>query len=215
MLTPATATSPAQTASTVSQRSHQRYFDTNPLQEKVNTDGFNSLTPAEKKTYAHTNLILPVFQQRVPLSTKTEREFWKQVNKESLPIRRLRDDYDWGKDKSGQDIGTYKLDDLEKRSAKQAQLAALRLLHQRFVTKRQLAQQKGEAELAEKEVQDEKQRRRDMAGLRKDLYGQILGPLASDPEWDDVIPIPNDEPEDALAKIAYPDDYAEGTLPLR
>ena len=49
-----------------------------------------------------------------------------------------------------------------------------------------------------------------MANLRRDLYGEMAGSLAQDPEWDDVIPIPQDEPEDALAKIAYPEDYAEG-----
>lgn len=50
-----------------------------------------------------------------------------------------------------------------------------------------------------------------MAALKRDLYGEITGSLAQDPEWDDVIPIPQNEPEGALAQIAYPDDYAEGT----
>lgn len=49
-----------------------------------------------------------------------------------------------------------------------------------------------------------------MATLNRELYGEIAGTLASDPEWDDVIPIAHDEPEDAVARIAYPDDYAEG-----
>lgn len=49
-----------------------------------------------------------------------------------------------------------------------------------------------------------------MANLKRDLYGEFTGSLAKDPLWDDVIPIPQDEPEGALAQIAYPDDYAEG-----
>ncbi len=49
-----------------------------------------------------------------------------------------------------------------------------------------------------------------MAALKRELYGEIVGSLAGDPEWDDVIPIANEEPEGALAQIAYPDDYAEG-----
>ena len=49
-----------------------------------------------------------------------------------------------------------------------------------------------------------------MSALKRDLYGEIAGSLANDPQWDDVIPIPHSEPADALAKIAYPDDYAEG-----
>ena len=49
-----------------------------------------------------------------------------------------------------------------------------------------------------------------MAALKLDLYGEIAGTIAGNPEWDDVIPIPHSEPDDALARIAYPDDYAEG-----
>lgn len=49
-----------------------------------------------------------------------------------------------------------------------------------------------------------------MSSLRRDLYGEQTGTLAQDPTWDDVIPIPLDEPEGALAQIAYPEDYAEG-----
>ena len=52
-----------------------------------------------------------------------------------------------------------------------------------------------------------------MAALNAELYGERSGPYANDPEWDDVVPIPAEEPEGALAAIAYPDDYAEGTIP--
>lgn len=49
-----------------------------------------------------------------------------------------------------------------------------------------------------------------MATLSNELYGRQVGALAQDTVWDDVIPIPLNEPEDALAQIAYPDNYAEG-----
>lgn len=49
-----------------------------------------------------------------------------------------------------------------------------------------------------------------MATLKNELYGEKMGPYATDPAWDDVVPIPAQEPEGALAAIAYPDDYAEG-----
>ncbi|KAK1718388.1 farnesyltransferase [Colletotrichum lupini] len=42
-----------------------------------------------------------------------------------------------------------------------------------------------------------------------------MGPYATDPEWDDVMPIPAEEPEGALATIAYPEDYAEVMSYLR
>ena len=68
--------------------------------------------------------------------------------------------------------------------------------------------------VTEQEVGEEKRRRREMAALRKEvlLYGGVgsLGKLAGDPEWDDVVPVVLEEPEGALAAIAYPADYAEG-----
>lgn len=51
-----------------------------------------------------------------------------------------------------------------------------------------------------------------MAALKEELYGERSGPYANDPEWDDVVPIVAEEPEGALAAIAYPDDYAEGIV---
>lgn len=145
----------------------------------------------------------------MPLSSKTEREFWKQVTKEGLPIRRLRKDYSWGKDRSGRDFGSYKLEDFEERSLKQARLTALDILHRSFLAKRDIARRSA-VDVAPEDIEDEKKRRKNMAALTRELYGQIAGPLANDPDWDDVVPIPQHEPEDALAKIAYPDDYAEG-----
>jgi protein farnesyltransferase/geranylgeranyltransferase type-1 subunit alpha len=164
------------------------------------------LTPAERKTYTHTKLILPVSQYNVPLSNKSEREFWKTVAKENLPIRRLPKDHTWGKDKTGREIGTYKLEELKQRQIKQAKLSALNLLHRQFLTKRQQDSDK----VTQEDIDTEKKRRREMAALKKDLYGEFTGLLAKDPLWDDVIPIPQNETEGALAQIAYPEDYAEG-----
>jgi hypothetical protein len=50
-----------------------------------------------------------------------------------------------------------------------------------------------------------------MAVLKPELYGVREGSrLAEDPEWEDVVPIAHQEPEGALAAIAYPEEYAEG-----
>lgn len=194
---------------TVGQRTIQRFYQTNPAEKRFEEVGFPGLTPQEKTAYTHTKLVLPVVDHRVPLSNKAEREYWKQVTKDGLPIRRLRKDYVWGKDKSGRDIGTYKLEDFQHRTLQQARLSALDILHHQFLSKRKNALANG-CDMSEHENVDEKTRRKEMSALRKELYGQITGSLANDPEWDDVIPIPHSEPADALAQIAYPDDYAEG-----
>lgn len=87
----------------------------------------------------------------------------------------------------------------------------LRIQHRQFLTKRDLAaKDQGAAELSIDEFEEEKGRRKKMAALQRDLYGTITGSLANDPEWDDVIPIPQNQIEGELAEIAYPDDYAEG-----
>ncbi|KAL2262705.1 hypothetical protein VTK26DRAFT_356 [Humicola hyalothermophila] len=57
-----------------------------------------------------------------------------------------------------------------------------------------------------------------MAQLSKALYGGGVGKdgkLSLDPEWDDVMPVVLEEPEGALAAIAYPADYAEAMAYLR
>ncbi|KAH6955552.1 hypothetical protein DER45DRAFT_573469 [Fusarium avenaceum] len=195
---------------TIAQRSQQHFFQTNPVEKRRQQVGLSSLTPAEKKTYAHVHLIHPVVNRRVPFANKTEREFWKFVTKEGLPIRRLPRNYAWGKDRSGRDIGTYSPDELEQRTLKHSKLTSLQIQHRQFLKKREL-----QNEVSTEEINAEKTRRKAMAALKRDLYGEITGSLAQDPEWDDVIPIPQNEPEGALAQIAYPDDYAEAVSYLR
>ncbi|KAL6805636.1 alpha subunit of hypothetical CAAX farnesyltransferase [Trichoderma sp. SZMC 28012] len=199
---------------TVGERSKQRYYQTNPVEKRFEEVGFPGLTAAEKKTYTHTNLILPVANRLVSLSNKTDREYWKHVAKEGLPCRRLKNSYHWGQDKHGRDIGTYRFEELKKRSLSQAKLTALDVLHRQFLTKRDAARSNG-TELPQEDIDQEKERRKEMAALKRELYGEIPGPLANDPEWDDVAPIPQTEPEDALARIAYPDEYAEAVSYLR
>lgn len=54
--------------------------------------------------------------------------------------------------------------------------------------------------------QQEIQRRQRLGKLR----GRAMGVYEGDPVWDDVVPIPQEEGEGALAAIAYSDEYAEG-----
>ena len=200
---------PETTPETVGEQATQRFYQTNPGEKRIEEVGFAALTPAEKKIYTYTKLIRPIADRKIPLSTKAEREYWKQVTMDGLPIRRLRNDYAWGTDKNGTDIGSYKLEDFSKRTGKQVQLSSLSIRHQSFLARRETALAQG-TDLPAQEIEDERQRRKEMADLRKDLYGEITGALANDPDWDDVLPIPHKEPDDALARIAYPDDYAEG-----
>ncbi|KYK57242.1 hypothetical protein DCS_04249 [Drechmeria coniospora] len=211
---PATQAAAEPVPETVEERSRLRFYQTNPVEQRFQDVGLPGLTPTEKKTYAHSRLIIPVTEHQIPLSSKAEREFWKQVTKEAFPTRRLRKDYSWGKDRNGRDFGTYKPEDFQQHTLKQASLTALDIHHRSFLARRDIARRNG-TEIAEEELEAEKKRRKEMAALKRELYGDIVGPLTSDPEWDDVIPIPSNEAEDALARIAYPDDYAEAVSYLR
>ncbi|WQF79550.1 hypothetical protein CDEST_04564 [Colletotrichum destructivum] len=217
---------------TINERSTQRYYQTNPHERKREAaGGLHNLTLAERQSWVNATLVRHVANKEIYLTNKAEREFWKQVNRESPPIRRLDRRktekgaavvYDWGNDKNGRDIGEYPLEQFAARAAKQAQLTALEILHRRFLQRREFARDSvkdattGEiAQITKEDIQEETQRRRDMSAIRKDLYGDKMGPYATDPEWDDVVPIPAEEPTGALATIAYPEDYAEVMSYLR
>lgn len=64
----------------------------------------------------------------------------------------------------------------------------------------------------EDDIKAEKARRQEIAYLHQELYGTGTpsNSYVEDPEWDDVVPIPQEEPEGALSTIAYEEDYADG-----
>lgn len=204
---------------TVDELSQQRYYLTNPVSKRVEEAGLASLTPAERQTWANAQLLPRVSARKTVLPAKVEREYWKQVAKDNVPIRALARDYHWGRDKNDREVGGYLPEQFEVRRRKEDRLAVLRVEHERFLARRELRDsgfsgRKGRSyEITEEDIRLEKERRGEMAALNAELYGERSGPYANDPEWDDVVPIPAEEPEGALAAIAYPDDYAEGTIP--
>jgi len=84
-------------------------------------------------------------------------------------------------------------------------LSAFREKSRRFCERRDLKVKQGET-VDIGEIEDERNRRK----LIGQFQGRRMGIYESDPEWDDVIPIPQDDGENPLAAIAYTDEYAEG-----
>jgi protein farnesyltransferase/geranylgeranyltransferase type-1 subunit alpha len=126
----------------------------------------------------------------------------------------------WGKDKTGRDVGEYTVELFEARTDRRATLTSLTIASRSFSQKRDRARRgavdpvTGEpCVVCENEIDEERERRAKMAALRAELYGERTGSYAQDPEWDDIEPIPQNEPEGALAAIAYPEEYAEGKAP--
>jgi protein farnesyltransferase/geranylgeranyltransferase type-1 subunit alpha len=106
---------------------------------------------------------------------------------------------DLGKDSKGRDIGTLTPEEYKLFQKKQSDLQALKEKSER---NRELVEEDTGA------IEDERSLRK-LIGV---LQGKKMGRYEGDPEWDDVVPIPQDDGEGALAQIAYTDEYAEGEL---
>lgn len=167
----------------------------------------------------------PALLKKLP--NKAQKDVWKTVNETpGLPLRALPQKQQqqttssttaWGRDRFGADIGEYPPEQFAKRSEQAVQLAALELQSRAFSEKRERERAKWVDSTTNEvvtikpgEVREEKLRRREIAALRMELYGERSGAYGTDPEWDDVIPMPVEDGEGALAAIAYPEDYAEG-----
>ncbi|KIH88349.1 protein farnesyltransferase/geranylgeranyltransferase type-1 subunit alpha [Sporothrix brasiliensis 5110] len=204
---------------TVDERSHDRYYQGRPYARVSDTAGISALSPADRTAWASAKLLGTTARNngRSGLSNKAQKELWRHVNEASLPLRTLprpsaSSPSPWGRDKSGRPIGDYSFDEFRQRTEKRVRLTALEVAHHAYLAKRD----DDAVQVTPDDVQVERQRRADIAVLRMELYGQRTGgAYAQDPDWDDVVPIALDEPEGALAAIAYPDTYAEAISYLR
>ena len=126
--------------------------------------------------------------------------------------------FSWGRDRFGADLGDYTPEQFSKRSERALQLAALEVQRSAFAEKRERERgrwvdpkTKAAVAVTPDEIEEERLRRGEIARLRMELYGERAGTYGSDPAWDDVVPMPVEDGERALAAIAYPEDYAEGS----
>ncbi|KAK3945189.1 hypothetical protein QBC46DRAFT_360711 [Diplogelasinospora grovesii] len=185
------------------------------------------------------SLSSPAATRRLPLGQKAQKELWRHVNESAnLPIRAVKKkwrtpstakplpgaqgnnsgfSWGWGIDRNGHDVGELPLEKFQERCEKRIKERRHREDTQRVDTEKETDSHPSNPNdiLTETDEQEEMQRRREMASLRRELYGEITGTLTQSPEWDDVVPMPHDEPEAALATIAYPDDYDEAMSYLR
>ncbi|KAK4223540.1 hypothetical protein QBC38DRAFT_512318 [Podospora fimiseda] len=154
---------------------------------------------------------------------KPLKDLWKPVCEFSLPLKRIRKPrrFFGGIDGRGKEVSGYTLEEFEARKEKQIRLGCLDLLSRGFKDLRGKERRGVEGVfVTESEIEAEKQRRKEMAGLKSQLYGGPFGigetrKMALDPEWDDVQPVWVEEVEGALASIAYSRDYAEAMAYLR
>ncbi len=107
---------------------------------------------------------------------------------------------DLGRDSRGREIGAYTLKEFEEYQVRLKEVTDLREKSRQFRHRRDRGLVEG------KDIEDERNRRK----LRGHLEGKKMGRYEGNPQWDDVVPIPQDDGEDALAAIAYTEEYAEG-----
>ena len=128
-------------------------------------------------------------------------EFWKAVQHQKIPTP-LPKPGDLGKDFRGVDLGNYKPDEYKAYERRQRELRALKTESRRFRERRERAG----LDTSQDDIENERNRRKIIGHLQ----GKKMGKYESDPTWDDVVPLPQDDGEGALAQIAYTDEYAEG-----
>ncbi|KAL7625688.1 CAAX geranylgeranyltransferase alpha subunit [Parahypoxylon ruwenzoriense] len=207
---------------TIRELGWQWYYDTNPHQKAYEELGLSGMTPADRQAYFDQEYLKP--GRAKTLSNKAQKELWKRVNEANIPLRNLprpRDDQ-WGRDKNGRDIGDYTVEEFWEYDEKRDRYVRL-LYSSIFFRSNNIRAIHSEVPdgahkiytCSDEELEAERARRKEMAELGKDLYGDKTDPYALDPDWDDVVPIPQSEPEGALAAIAYPGDYAEAMSYLR
>ncbi|KAI1452710.1 protein prenylyltransferase [Annulohypoxylon moriforme] len=182
------------------------------------------MTQADRQAFLNQEYLKPGLAKT--LSNKAQKELWKQLNEASVPLRSLPRprDNQWGRDKNGRDIGDYTVEEYEAYNAKETKLLSLtekswgfrrKQARARIVDRYPLSDTEKHLTLTEEDVEVERARRKEMSQLKQELYGEKSDPYALDPDWDDVVPMPQDDSEGALAAIAYPEEYAEAMAYLR
>lgn len=136
-----------------------------------------------------------------------QKEFWKAVEQQKI-LEPLPKPKDLGKDSRGRDIGTYTIEEYRVYEQTQKDLLRLRVESERFRERRRDLGTELSEEEKSIEISEERNRRKVLGQLQRRTMGKYEG----DPVWDDVVPIPQDDGEGALAQIAYTDEYAEGQL---
>jgi protein farnesyltransferase/geranylgeranyltransferase type-1 subunit alpha len=162
------------------------------------------MTADEKAAYA-TARLLETGSWRA-FTEQQQKEFWKLAKDQRIP-QPLPKPRDLGKDARGRDVGSYTPQEYWSYKKREEQLANFRRESKQFASSRRGRKEPGEESPG---LIEERNRRKVIAGLR----GKAMGKYEGNVEWDDVVPIPQEEGEGALAQIAYTDEYAEGMDPI-
>lgn len=187
----------AQTDPTIAAKLEAEYLSSRQFLTLAETKGVSALSGNERTAYASSKFLETGIWRS--WADKEQKEFWKQCEQLKVPTP-LSKPQDLGRDSRGREIGSYSVLEYKEYLKVQQDVQGLRRKSEGFKQRRE------EGRDIEGEVEDERSRRKLIGGLS----GKKMGIYEGDPEWDDVVPIPQDDGENALAAIAYTDEYAEG-----
>lgn len=188
---------------TIAAQREAEYLASRPYQVLKDTKGLSRMTAAERTAYA-TYRFLDAGAWKF-WNESQQKEFWKAVEQQKIPTP-LPKPEDLGKDTSGRDIGTYTPEDYRNYEKLLKDIQRLRANSESFRERRSSLGKAWVGEDQAVQFEDERNRRKLLGRLTRKTMGRYEG----DPVWDDVIPIPQDDGEGALAQIAYTDEYVEG-----
>ena len=167
------------------------------------TKGLLHMTAGEQAAYANSRFLETGVWKT--WSAGAQSEFLKAVEQQKIP-QPLPEPKPLGKDYTGRDIGTYTPEEYRAYIQTERDIQRFRRESAWFRDRRDHSKGQQSEEYWIGEIEKEKNRRKFLARLSRKKMGKYEG----DPAWDDVIPIPQDDGEGALAQIAYTDEYAEG-----
>lgn len=167
------------------------------------TKGLSGMTAGEKTAYTYSRFLETGAWKS--LSEAQQKEFWKAVKEQKIP-EPLPKPRPLGKDRRGRELETYTPEEYRAYRQREAELGIFERESDEFRIRRErLRSEKREDDISG-EIEEERNRRIVIGKLR----GRAMGKYEGNPVWDDVVPIPQDDGEGALAQIAYTDEYAEG-----
>lgn len=191
---------------TIAAKLEAEYLASRPYQVLKDTKGLSSLTPGEQAAYANYRFLESGVWKT--WSNAAQKEFLRIVEQQKIP-QPLPKPGPFGKDWKGRDIGTYTLEEYSVYLQSQKDFQKLRR-ESAWFRERWSSLSNTEREEDSAELENERNRRKFLGQLRRKKMGKYEG----DPVWDDVVPIPQDDGEGALAQIAYTEEYAEGKLQI-
>ncbi|KAL3428301.1 farnesyltransferase alpha subunit ram2 [Phlyctema vagabunda] len=193
---------------TIQAKHEAEYLESRPYEQLLEKKGYANFTEAEKTKYTYFHWIDTGVWKHWPRDE--QKELWAAVQKEKIPIP-LPPPRDLGKDSKGREIGSYTIPEYEEYERQCVELEILKLQSARWTQLNIEGQTRFPDIDTEEDIEVERKRRARIA----QLSGKKMGKYEIDPVWADVIPIPQEDGEGALAQIAYTDEYAEAMGYLR